>query len=118
MGNRNRTAGIRAEQRIAKELRDLGFDGVVTTRAESKNLDDKGVDLMQLPTSLIILPCHIQVKKTINTPKISEILKPMDKPLILLHIKEEKKGSRFYEVGDYVYMDKSFFYQLLKKWLH
>lgn len=118
MGNRNRTSGIRAELKIAQELRDLGFDGVVTTRAESKNLDDKGVDLMQLSGSKILLPCYIQVKKTVNTPKISDLIKTLDKPIIVVHIKEEKKGTRFYEVGNYVYMDKEFFYKLLEKWLY
>jgi hypothetical protein len=118
MANRNRTAGIKAEQKIAKELRELGFDGVVTTRAESKNLDDKGIDLTQIMGSKKILPCHIQIKKTVQTPKISELITTLDKPLIVIHIKEEKKGSRFYEVGEYVYMDKEFFYKLLQKWLH
>lgn len=117
MGNRNRSAGIKAEQKIAQELRDLGFDGVVTTRAESKNLDDQGVDLMQTRSAKQLLPCYIQVKKTVQTPKISELIKELEKPVIVVHIKEEKRGSRFYETGEYVYMDKNFFYKLLKKWL-
>lgn len=118
MGNRNRTAGIRAELKIAQELRDLGFDHVVSTRSESKNLDDKGVDLIQLRQAQVLLPCYLQVKKTVQMPKVSELLSAsLEKPLVIVHIKEEKRGSRFYEVGDYVYMDKHFFYKLLSKWL-
>jgi len=117
MGNRNRTSGIRAEQQIASELRELGFDGVVTTRAESKNMDDRGVDLIQLRNCINELPCYFQVKKTVNTPNIKELLtNDLEKPLVVVHIKEEKRGSRFYETGTYVYMEKELFYQLLKKW--
>lgn len=115
MGNRNRTAGIRAELKIANELMDLGFDLVVSTRSESKNLDDKGVDLMQLKNCQVLLPCFLQVKKTINTPNVHEILaSELDKPLVIVHTKEEKRKTRFYEVGDYVYMKKEFFYKLLQ----
>lgn len=114
MGNRNRSAGINAEQKIAKELRELGFDLVVTTRAESKNMDDMGVDLIQLKNCKNELPCFIQVKKSINTPNIVQILQTkLEKPLIIIHKKVEKRSSRFYEIGDFVYMTKEFFYKLL-----
>lgn len=114
MANRNRTAGIKAELEIAKELRELGFDKIVSTRFESKRMDDAGVDLIQLPHPNVPLPCYVQVKKTINTPS-EELLKvELEKPLVIVHQKQVKKGSRFYTDDQYVMMKKDFFYKLLK----
>ena len=112
--NRNRTAGIRAEQKIVRELKDLGFDNVVTSRAESKNMDDKGVDIFQTPGSKFELPCYFQIKKSINTPNIEECIVDLDKPTVIIHTKVQKRKTRFFETGDYVYMEKDFFYKLLK----
>ena len=44
--NYSRTKGHAYETKIAKELRDLGFTGVVTSRSESKRADDNKVDLV------------------------------------------------------------------------
>lgn len=111
--NRNRTAGIRAEQKIVRELKDLGFDNVVTTRAESKNMDDKGVDIIQTPGFTVELPCYLQIKKSINTPNLEDCIVILDKPMAVIHVKVKKKNTRFFEVGEYVYMTKDFFYKLL-----
>ena len=114
MSNRNRTAGIRAELEIAKELRDLGFDKVVSTRSESKRLDDLGVDLIQLPDPDVELPCYVQVKKSLNMPSESLLETDLAKHLVLVHQKQTKKGSRFYTERQYIIMKKEFFYKLLK----
>ena len=45
MANRNRTAGNNFERLIVNELKELGFDDVVTSRAESRNMDNRGVDI-------------------------------------------------------------------------
>lgn len=42
----NRKRGNSYEVKIAKELRELGFPGVKTSRSESKSMDDKKVDLV------------------------------------------------------------------------
>ena len=114
MANRNRTAGIKAELEIARELRDLGFDKVVSTRSESKRLDDLGVDLVQLPHPEVPLPCYIQVKKTLDTPKEALTDVELEKPLVVIHQKVNKRGTRFFTEGQYVIMQKEFFYKLLK----
>lgn len=61
----NRRSGFDYERKIVKELNALGFD-VVTSRAESKNLDDDKVDIADKNGKL---PCFIQLKKTVNTPQ-------------------------------------------------
>lgn len=114
MSNRNRTAGIKAELQICKELKELGFDKLVTTRSESKRMDDRGVDLIQLPSPEVEIPCFFQVKKTINTPGYDVIEKELDKYLVAIHQKQIKKNKRFYTIGEYAIMKKEFFYQLLK----
>lgn len=42
----SRNKGHAYETQIAKELRELGFTGVVTSRSESKRADDNKVDLV------------------------------------------------------------------------
>lgn len=59
--NTNRNRGNSYECVICKELRELGFD-VVTSRSESKNLDNAKVDVFDKEG---ILP-SIQIKKTLN----------------------------------------------------
>lgn len=51
---RNRARGNDYERKIARELRELGFPGVVTSRAESKSMDDKKIDLIDKDD---LLPC-------------------------------------------------------------
>lgn len=64
LGARNRARGNNYERQIAKELRELGFN-VVTSRSESKRVDNNKVDLIDLDNKL---PCAIQLKKTTSTP--------------------------------------------------
>lgn len=61
----SRTKGHAYETQIAKELRDIGFTGVVTSRSESKRMDDDKVDLIDKDNTL---PVNIQLKKTQATP--------------------------------------------------
>ena len=84
IGARNRRRGNDYERKIAKELRELGFSGVVTSRSESKNMDNNKVDLIDTENKL---PCYIQLKKTTSTPQYFSIQKettvPKDKFVIL-----------------------------------
>lgn len=59
-----REKGNAYERKLAKELTELGFD-VVTSRAESKNMDQNKVDLIDKSNKL---PLNIQVKRTKATP--------------------------------------------------
>lgn len=110
-----RNKGHRYETKIAQELRNLGFTDVVTSRSESKSMDDKKVDLVDRRGKL---PCYIQLKNTVNTPQYHAIKKecPLkDKPFIVIWNKQVKKEKVFGSAGEVVIMDKDFFYELLSK---
>lgn len=78
----SRQRGNNYERQIAKELREIGYTGVVTSRSESKALDNMKVDLTDTTG---LLPCNIQLKKTIKTPDYFAIKEdaPIDKPFIV-----------------------------------
>ena len=102
-----RNKGHRYETKIAQELRNLGFTDVVTSRSESKSMDDKKVDLVDRSGKL---PCYIQLKNTVNTPQYHAIKKECP-----LKDKQVKKEKVFGSAGEVVIMDKDFFYELLSK---
>lgn len=111
----NRTAGNQAERDIVVELRVLGFTDVVTSRAESRNMDAKKVDIFGES-----LPIHIQVKNTQMNLKVADYYEenkdifPKDKPVVIFHKKTKKQKTRFFEQGSFVYMEKETFYSLIK----
>ena len=116
MANRNRTAGNNYEREIVNDLKTLGFTEVVTSRAESRNMDNSGVDIFD-PSGLF--PFYIQNKVYKGYPKLDELINadkiPKDRPLLVFHKKVTKKGSRFYKNDEFVSMKKEMFYELLKK---
>ncbi len=115
MARNNRTAGNQAERDIVKELKELGYTDVVTSRAESRNMDAKKVDIFGES-----LPVHIQVKNTQMNLKVADYYEenkdifPKDKPVVIFHKKTKKQKTRFYEQGTFVYMPKDVFYNMLK----
>lgn len=70
MGARNKAKGNEYERKIAAELRELGFPGVVTSRSESKIADANKVDLIDTEGKL---PVNIQLKKVMNFPQYFKI---------------------------------------------
>jgi hypothetical protein len=112
MSNRNRVAGHNYERQIVNELKSIGFEDVVTARAESRNMDDKGVDIFGSS-----LPFFVQCKNSQNYPKIHELLSselvPKEKPLIVFHKKTKKHNTRFITQGEYIYLNKEVFYNLI-----
>ena len=66
----SRTKGHNYETKIARELRDLGFSNIVTSRSESKSMDDNKVDLIDKDNKL---PCAIQLKCTQTIPSYFKI---------------------------------------------
>lgn len=115
MGRNNKTAGSQFERDIVKELKEIGFTDVVTSRAESRNMDAKKVDVFG--TSL---PVHIQCKNSKDNLKVADYYAenkdtfPKDKPVVIFHKKTKKQKTRFFEQGSFVYMEKETFYNLLK----
>lgn len=118
MANRNRTAGLDYERKIAKELKELfGTDQVSTSRAESRRLDNIGADVIGDG-----IPVFVQCKVMKNTPKISDIFsfyrenkRSGDKPLAVFWKKVLKTdGGIFRGVGEYVVIEKEQYYKMLK----
>ncbi len=116
--NRNRQAGHGLERLIVRELKELGYDAV-TSRAESRNMDNRGIDIFSPPYCSNPLPVHIQCKNTVINPHYEDLLTsellPNDKPTIVIHRKTKKANSRFVTQGDYVIIKKEHFYNLIKK---
>ena len=103
--NRNRTAGLDYERQIAKELRDMGYTAI-TSRYESKRLDDAGVDLV---TNFPLKP---QMKVSINQPNVHVLLKETEAEIIF-YKRVEKVGKKFMPRGEYIMLGKENFYKLL-----
>lgn len=112
--NRNRNAGNGYERLIVNELKGEGYEDVVTSRAESRNMDNKGVDIFGAS-----LPVHIQCKNSKSWQDLHKLLTsellPDDKPTVVFHRKTKKANTRFVTQGDYVSMKKEDFYELLKQ---
>ena len=113
-GSYSKNKGNRYEQKIARELRELGFTGVKTSRTESKEADNNKIDIVDTNKQL---PVNIQLKKTQSIPsyfKIREESTVDPKTFCIIWAKQEKKKENICTVGEAVIMDKSFFYELLK----
>lgn len=102
-GKSARNKGNNYEREKAKEWRELGYDKCVTSRSESKNTDDLGVDLMF--TGDFNVQCKAQEKLNGN---YFDILKSMpDEGInIIMHKRSHK--------GEVVVLNKEDFYKLIK----
>lgn len=103
--------GNNYELKIIHELTALGFEGLVSSRSESKNLDNAKIDIAD---TLGVLDFYAQCKRTKVSPNIeniSEACPLKDKPLVIFWSKESDKQQN----NEYVYMPKEYFYKLLKK---
>lgn len=111
--SQSKRKGNAYELKIIHELTDLGFDGLVSSRSESKRLDDAKIDIAD---TLGVLDFYGQCKRTKNTPNIesiSEACPLKDKPMVIFWSKESDKQSN----NEYVLMPKDYFYKLLRKQL-
>ena len=80
-----RNKGHGFERKIMSELKELGYD-CLTSRNESKRLDDAGVDLVDST------PFYFQLKKTERLPNLDNIIKAMPKEKVrtILHAKNNQ----------------------------
>lgn len=115
MANRNRDYGNGYERVIVNELKCLGYD-VVTARAESRNMDNKKVDVFSPLGCENNLPYYIQCKATINKPDYHNLIisMPQDRAPIVFHRQMKKAKKNNVKQGEYVIMRKEHFYELLK----
>lgn len=107
--SQSKRKGNNYELKIIHELTDLGFEGLVSSRSESKRLDDAKIDIAD---TMNVLDFYGQCKRTKNSPNIeaiSEACPLKDKPLVIFWSKESDRQSN----NEYVYMPKDYFYKLL-----
>lgn len=99
-GKRNRSAGHGFELECVNALRKIGFEHVVTSRAESRSRDNQGIDLVNREEGTNgRLPYNVQCKsytgkiayqKVLSTiPKIPNVIN------VLLHRQTEKAAKNF-----------------------
>ena len=112
----SRTKGHNYEQKIVKELKELGFKNVVTSRSESKAMDDNKVDIIDKDD---LLPCKLQLKSTQSIPSYFKIRSESTvnpEEFVIIWSKQEKREVNIVSVGEAVIMDKNLFYKLIKKY--
>src|SRR6056297_2316203 len=103
MANRNRTAGHNYERKIRNELSEF-YPDVVTARSESRNKDNKGIDIFDLSEDM---PFDIQCKvsKGLSSNKINDLLNAGDElPMVIAHKHVKKADKIFTAQGELIYM--------------
>ena len=107
--------GNNYELKIIKELTALGFEGLKSSRSESKNLDADKIDIAEtIPNTL---PFYVQCKCTKNKPSYQDIIPGCprkDRPLVVFHNYQVNKEVNMGSIGEYVIMTKEYFYELIK----
>jgi len=100
-----RQKGHAYERKVAQEMRDLGFEKCLTSRLESKRMDDAGVDLCYTD------PFYIQLKATENYPKFHHLLfEKMPQEDDKINVVMNKKNRK----GEIVVMSKEDFYKIIE----
>lgn len=119
-GNRNRGVGHSFERNVALKLREIGFPHVVTSRSESRNRDNDGIDLIN-KNELVNgrLPYNIQCKSMVGRVPYQKLLKELPTGTgamnVVFHQFTEKRGGQFYAVGHYAIVDMEEFLKMVKE---
>lgn len=109
---KSKTKGSNFELEIIKDLTDLGYKGLKSSRSENRNLDNAKIDIAETEDKL---PFYAQCKATANTPNIEQIIKDCpkkDRPLVIMWKKQQAESKHH----EYVMMPKDFFYTLLQSY--
>lgn len=114
MSNRNREAGHSWEREIVNNLKAIGYEFVVTSRAESRSKDANKIDICNKDEIVNgRLPFSIQAKSVTGTIPYAKFLGEIKKDgtiRIVMHRQTEKsKGSvgRFMVKGHYAFLEYS-----------
>jgi len=114
----SRNRGNSFERAKRRELIQIGYPDVVTSRSESRSMDARGVDLLGAS-----LPCYVQCKLSNGRHfnhhrwymERNDML-PDDKPTVVFNkVTKRTESGRFIEEGEYAVMPLTFFYQLLNR---
>lgn len=108
---KSRSKGSAWESEVIKNLKELGYVNCVTSRGESKKVDNNKIDIIDLNKRL---PINIQCKLTANTPSyfaIRDACTDKEKPFCLAWKKAPEEGS--ISKGSIMLVPIDFFYELL-----
>ena len=108
---KSKNKGNNYELKVIKELTELGFEGLKSSRSENRNLDNKKIDIVDTEN---VMDCYIQCKATANTPNISKINQEVgltDKPLAIFWNKQNNSTI----LEEFVIIPKDYFYKLISK---
>ncbi len=115
-GRYQKCKGNSYERQIARELRELGFEGIKTSRSESKSTDDNKIDLIDING---ILPLGIQLKKTKATPSYFTIREQTtwnNDLFCILWNKQINGNINMKSIGECAIISKNLFYKLIKNY--
>lgn len=108
---KSKSKGSKYELDIIKELTELGYKGLVSSRSQNRNLDNAKIDIAETEDQL---PFYCQCKATVNTPNIEDISEACpykDRPLVIFWKKQRPESIS----KDYVMMPKELLYKLLQQ---
>ena len=111
----SRNKGSRYELKIIKELTELGYKGLKSSRSESRNLDADKIDIAETEDKL---PCYVQCKCTKVTPDVITNINNCprkDRPMAIFWNKQVDKANSIGSAGEYVIITKDYFYNLIEK---
>jgi len=117
-GSYSKRKGNNYELKIIKELTDLGYDGLKSSRSESKSLDNDKIDIAQDRDAKRELEFWVQCKCTKTTPNFEQIIKDCprkEKPMAIFWNKQVNKEVNMGSAGEFVVIEKKVFYSLLNK---
>lgn len=106
-GRRSRHKGARWELEIIRRLKEIGYTGCVSSRAESKTADGMKIDIVDTENRL---PCYIQAKCVSVMPNYHRVRKacPLkDKPFVMAVKQEGEEPLAVLPI--------EYFYKLLKR---
>jgi len=107
MSNPNRDRGHKFEREIVNTLKEMGYEAV-SSRQESRSMDARGIDIVS------DYPYLIQAKSMVNQPNFHALLTETDAEVVFYR-KTEKRGKRFFAVGEYAVLPLKDFYKLTEK---
>lgn len=110
--SKSKRKGNGFELEIVHKLRDIGYDGCVSSRSQNKAADADKIDVVDMNNEL---PVNIQSKYTQNMPNyfdIRDACSDKEKPFCMIWKKAGKDGAQ--SRGTVAVIPEKFFYQLLK----
>ena len=106
---KSKTKGSAWEYEVVKRLKEIGYEGCVTAKGESKFVDNNKIDIIDKNGEL---PCNIQCKNLANTPSyfaIRDACTDKSKPFVVCWKKADSQGNAV------AIIPIDYFYQLISK---